>query len=255
MVADVVLRERLQALFRDWTEEADAAGLTDFYGLQALACRAMLEGGEALVRLRHRRIEDGLVVPLQLQVLEPEHLPVHLNTVAENGNVVRAGIEFDRLGRRVAYHLYRSHPEDGALAPMSGAGGLDTVRVPAGEIIHLYRPLRPARSAASPGWRGRWSSSTNSTSTTMPNWCARRPPRCSPASSPARPEDNLMGEGLADAATGWRSPGWSPARCRSWSPAKTSSSPAGRSSAGATASSCACSSARWPPRWASPTSN
>jgi capsid protein len=44
--------------------------------------------------------------------------------------VIRAGIEFDRLGRRVAYHLYRSHPNDGALAPMSGSGGLDTVRVP-----------------------------------------------------------------------------------------------------------------------------
>lgn len=38
---------------------ADAAGLTDFYGLQALAYRAMLEGGETLIRLRYRRPEDG----------------------------------------------------------------------------------------------------------------------------------------------------------------------------------------------------
>jgi capsid protein len=51
-------------------------GLTDFYGLQALACRAMLEGGEALVRLRWRRPEDGLPVALQIQVLEAEHLPM-----------------------------------------------------------------------------------------------------------------------------------------------------------------------------------
>jgi capsid protein len=75
MVADEALREAIQALWRDWCEEADAAGLTDFYGLQALACRAMLEGGECLVRLRYRRPEDGLAVPLQLQLLEPEHLP------------------------------------------------------------------------------------------------------------------------------------------------------------------------------------
>lgn len=33
MVADSALRETIQARFRDWTEEADAAGLTDFYGL------------------------------------------------------------------------------------------------------------------------------------------------------------------------------------------------------------------------------
>ena len=52
MVADAAQREAIQRLWWDWCEEADAAGLTDFYGLQALACRAMLEGGEALVRLR-----------------------------------------------------------------------------------------------------------------------------------------------------------------------------------------------------------
>ena len=108
LVTDSALRERIQALWRDWTLDADAAGLTDFYGLQALACRAMLEGGEALIRIRYRRPEDGLAVALQLQVLEPEHLPVTLNTTVENGNVIRAGIEFDGLGRRVAY---LSHPE------------------------------------------------------------------------------------------------------------------------------------------------
>ena len=106
MVKAAEQREAIQTLWRDWALEADAAGLTDFYGLQALACRAMLEGGEAIVRLRYRRLEDGLPVALQIQVLEAEHLPVTLNITADNGNVIRAGIEFDRLGRRVAYHLY-----------------------------------------------------------------------------------------------------------------------------------------------------
>lgn len=66
LIEDPGLRETIQALWRDWTEEADAQGLTDFYGLQALACRAMLEGGEALVRLRYRRPDDGLAVALQI---------------------------------------------------------------------------------------------------------------------------------------------------------------------------------------------
>ena len=125
MVADNLLREAIHSLWWDWCEEADAAGLTDFYGLQALACRAMLEGGECLVRLRYRRPEDGLPVGLQLQLLEPEHLPATLNQELPSGNVIRAGIEFDRLGRRAAYHLYRSHPGDGSLAPMSGTGALE----------------------------------------------------------------------------------------------------------------------------------
>ena len=98
---DERFKAEVQALWRDWVEEADAAGQTDFYGLQALACRAMLEGGECLIRLRPRRPEDGLSVPLQLQLLEPEHLPINLNTDLPSGNVVRSGIEFDSLGRRV----------------------------------------------------------------------------------------------------------------------------------------------------------
>jgi capsid protein len=35
LVADAAQRERIQTLWRDWAEEADAAGLTDLYGLQA----------------------------------------------------------------------------------------------------------------------------------------------------------------------------------------------------------------------------
>ena len=40
-------------------------GLTDFYGLQALACRGMLEGGEGADPSAGRRKEDGLAVALQ----------------------------------------------------------------------------------------------------------------------------------------------------------------------------------------------
>jgi len=42
MLADNALREAIHALWWDWCSDTDAAGLTDFYGLQALACRAML---------------------------------------------------------------------------------------------------------------------------------------------------------------------------------------------------------------------
>ena len=154
MVQEARTREAIHSLWWDWCEEADAAGLTDFYGLQALATRAMLEGGEALIRLRYRRIEDGLPVALQIQVLEAEHLPTTLNRDLPDGNVIRAGIEFDRLGRRVAYHLYRVHPNDLGLAPMSSGAGLTTVRVDAAEIVHLFRPLRPGQIRGEP-WLAR----------------------------------------------------------------------------------------------------
>ena len=130
--------------------EADADGVTDFYGLPALACRAMLEGGECFVRLRVRRPEDGLAVPLQIQLLEAEHVPLTFNTTLPSGNLVRAGIEFDRLGRRIAYHLTRAHPGDPAMRPRDH----DLVRVQADRIAHLYRPLRPGQIRGEP-WLAR----------------------------------------------------------------------------------------------------
>jgi len=107
---DPAVRKLLQQAWLRWTDEADASGLTDFYGLESLACRGTIESGECIARLRARRLEDGLSVPLQIQLLEPEHLPLTKNEDLPNGRKIRWGIEFDPIGRRQAYHLYREHP-------------------------------------------------------------------------------------------------------------------------------------------------
>jgi lambda family phage portal protein len=64
----------------------------------------------------------------------------------ENGHYIRAGIEFDAIGRRVAYHLYRDHPGD-ALHP---AHSTEVVPVPARYVLHLFRPLRPGQLRGQP---------------------------------------------------------------------------------------------------------
>ena len=199
LAGDDAFKTAVQTLWRDWVEEADAAGQTDFYGLQALACRAMLEGGECLIRLRPRRPEDGLSVPLQLQLIEPEHLPLNLNIDLDSGNVVRSGIEFDGMGRRVAYHLYRSHPEDGRLAPMSGQGGLETVRIDASEIIHLYKVLRPGQIRGEP-WLSRALVKLNELDQYDDAELVRKKTAAMFAGFITRQsvEDNLLGEGLPD---------------------------------------------------------
>ena len=53
----------MQRLWLAWTDEADAEGLTDFYGLQRRAAREVFLAGEVFVRIRPRRAEDGLTVP------------------------------------------------------------------------------------------------------------------------------------------------------------------------------------------------
>ena len=152
MVTDAALREQIQALWRDWVEEADHDGRTDFYGLQSLAMRSVVEGGECLIKLIPQSNSLDSVVPLKLQLLEPELLPMHLNSMLPNGNVIRSGIEFDAQGQRVAYHLYQHHPNDGVF-PMSSES-LVPIRIDAAQIIHLFRPLRPGQIRGEP-WLSR----------------------------------------------------------------------------------------------------
>ena len=138
LIADPDLRERVQKLWLVWTDEADADGLTDFYGLQAMVAREMFVAGECFVRLRSRRAEDGLLVPLQLQLLQSEMLPFEKTETAPSGNRIRCGIEFDAIGRRVAYHFRRRHPGDSTDQRVAVP---DTVRVSADDVLHIYRPI------------------------------------------------------------------------------------------------------------------
>jgi len=136
-ISDAARKEELQRLWLAWTDEADAEGLTDFYGLQRRAAREVFIAGEVFFRIRMRRSSDGLGVPLQLQMLPAEMLPLEQTGTAANGNVIRQGIEFDRIGRRVAYHLLRRHPGDSTDPGLAG----EVVRVPAAEVIHVIDPV------------------------------------------------------------------------------------------------------------------
>jgi lambda family phage portal protein len=112
---DADVNEATDRLWARFAETCDADGLTDFSGLQALVVRAMAESGECLLRIRERRIEDGLPVPLQLQILEPDHLDTARTGDLPGGGFVVQGVEFDALGRRRAYWLYPVHPGEAAM--------------------------------------------------------------------------------------------------------------------------------------------
>lgn len=141
LVDDISLKAEIGAVFEQWTEECDADGLLDFYGLQGLIARAMFDAGECFLRFRPRYARDGLKVPVQCQLLESEFCPYELNYVADNGNLIRAGVEFNPIGQRVAYWFWRTHPGEYAM-PTTQVG---YTRVPAEDVLHLFEPLRPGQ--------------------------------------------------------------------------------------------------------------
>lgn len=130
------LKRELLDLFWRWTEEADAEGLTDYYGLQEKITREAYLAGECFVRIRSRRASDMWTVPFQLQMLPTEMLDPSFTATLPGGNVIRAGIEFNAIGARVAYHFWRYHPGD--VRPGFTSSGRDRVRVPASEVLHIF---------------------------------------------------------------------------------------------------------------------
>lgn len=138
--------EALAKLWAQWVPLADADGGAGFYALQGLAYRAMEQDGEVLLRRRPRRPTDALPVPLQVQLLEVDWIDTTRQRGAAQGNEIVNGVEYDGLGRKVAYFLWQSHPGDSGFRRfMRRVSGLQSVRVMASDIIHLYRSERPGQ--------------------------------------------------------------------------------------------------------------
>lgn len=127
-IEDAALKRKLLGSWNAWSEIADADGLLSLYGLQALAARLMFVDGEAFLRML-----TGDDRSLQLQLLPAEFI----DTTVTRENVI-AGVEFDSAGRRAAYYVYEWHPGNLVRLPRS-------FRVPATEIIQVFRPLLPGQ--------------------------------------------------------------------------------------------------------------
>ena len=130
----------IQQLWEDWVGEADYAEVCDFYGLQTLGVRALIDAGEFFVRLIPRRPGEYNFVPLQLQLLEADHVDAGYNSIAENGNEIRMGIEIDALGKRTAYWVFKEHPGESLL--YGALGSTIRIRIPADQMLHIFKPLR-----------------------------------------------------------------------------------------------------------------
>jgi lambda family phage portal protein len=136
---DGKLDTQVNALWEAWSARCDADGQLDFIGLQTLACRQMVEAGEALLRRRQRRAGDGLAVPLQVQLLEADMLDAGRNGDLVDGGRILQGIEFSGLGQRRAYWLFAQHPGDSVV---SSKRRLNSSAIPASDILHLYEKQR-----------------------------------------------------------------------------------------------------------------
>jgi lambda family phage portal protein len=123
---------KVAEVWRAWAETTacDVAGQLTFYKMQHLALETIAEAGEFLLK---RVVSPGAPgVPLQIQVLEPDHIDTAKDQLeVPGGGQIIQGVELDARGRRVAYWLFPEHPGSARRSAVSE-------RVPAEDVAHVY---------------------------------------------------------------------------------------------------------------------
>ncbi len=114
--ADKAANKLVDDLWARWADRCDADGHTDFHGLLSLAMRETIEGGDVFALRVRRPRSAGLVVPLQIELKEADHLDAAKFEDRAGGARTRCGIEHDSAGRRVTETSERGITINKALA-------------------------------------------------------------------------------------------------------------------------------------------
>jgi lambda family phage portal protein len=127
-----------ESLFDRWQKQCDVTGRLSFYELQGLCQTEMDEAGECLVHFVKLN-DPSRVLPLALELIEADRLisdSIYARKAAQPGNEIRRGVEIDRYGRPVAYHIWERNPND------LNSFRQVARRIPAEECVHLFRQER-----------------------------------------------------------------------------------------------------------------
>ena len=150
------INRAMEAAWRRWAENADVTGQLSFAACQALAQRQEIESGEFLAALK---VIDG---ELRVMLIEPDRLDLTLNRAREEAtddgrgnrteakNEIRMGVEYDAIGRVVAYWITPQHPGDTRARGDNQPQRFERLDEWRASILHGFRVERPGQSRGVP---------------------------------------------------------------------------------------------------------
>lgn len=149
---DTVACGIIEAAWKKWCKKSNCtiSGLLTFDETSRLALRSAARDGSMLCQ-KIVGAEAGNEFGFALKPMEGDHLDRFYSGYAPNGNEVRLGVEYDKdsVGQKrkpVAYWITPRHPGDF----IGYSGNYTRRRVPADEVIHLFRPTRFEQSEGVP---------------------------------------------------------------------------------------------------------
>ena len=142
---DVLANRAVEEAWYRWgmAENVSPSGTLSWVEIQLMILRRVAVDGAVLVR----KIKSAdSVFGFQIQIIEIDRLDSGNTKLMPDGSEIRFGIERNKFGKPVAYHVTDRHPGDVFLSATSQR----VERIPASEIIHLYRPERPGQTIGAP---------------------------------------------------------------------------------------------------------
>lgn len=130
------INDDIEQAWEQWSEKRSChLGKTlHFHDLERVLIGEVFEAGEIFIRLHRTAMPDSLV-PLALEIIEPERLGDDLfpmGVLQPDG--IRLGIEVDPFGAPVAYYVKTIYPGE---LQIHGGRTAEVQRIPASQMLHL----------------------------------------------------------------------------------------------------------------------
>ncbi|MDX9703971.1 MAG: phage portal protein [Candidatus Auribacterota bacterium] len=144
------IQKQIEKIWKRWIFCADAGERMDFYEIQQLIDRQILENGEAIIIPRMLK-DRNRPYSFALQVVESDRLDSP--TGKRNDKSVRSGVKVGHNGEPLAYYIQKTHPGD---YRYSKSWERDFVEIPAKDrfgrknIFHLYHVMRSGQTRGVP---------------------------------------------------------------------------------------------------------
>lgn len=128
---DVSANQALESAWADWSKNCDVTGKLNLVSLFKLLIQTNAREGEGLVRIVTGK--DAGEWGFALQLIDPRRLDIKKNEILPNGNYIRFGIEFNKYGKPLYYHL-KKYSDEWRNVVSTGVHE----KIPADEIIHGF---------------------------------------------------------------------------------------------------------------------
>ncbi len=148
----IQFQKRAERCWEKWVPYADSAERMDFYEIQQLIDRQILENGEVII-LPLMLKEKYRPYSLALEVIESDRLVTPSDKRSEKS--IRSGVKIGARGQPVSYFIQKTHPGDSTLK-LRTPNSDKCIEIPARNeygrpnVIHLYWIQRPGQTRGVP---------------------------------------------------------------------------------------------------------